>query len=334
MVRSNMRLEGFEAEKPSGWKPWLIASVAAVTILVIAVGLMAMFGLFRPANDSEGKSLAAALGLVGAVLSSVLALVGTIIKYSIDDRNARQAAMEASRNYALAIQAEQRNRIDAAIRAVDLLSENNDDSTKTQMGGALLALVSLGELDLAVSLLAELWPKGKTSPQVAEVILTNAFKNGSEDVMISAASVVAQNVSRLSIGNFHIWPFTNPDWRKDLPYNARLNLIVAVAEWLLVAVEAEPKTLPTAALILFEALEDDEKVIGDLSAACLRPITLNLDATIGKTASSGLIICVSDIVERLKTKQNSSGRLSIEAERYESLLNELYAKAPKTLSAL
>lgn len=300
MTEASIKPEQFTASEPNHWKPWLIGSVAAVAILAITVGLMAMLGLFRtPQDDTGTKSLAAALGLVGAVLSSVVALVGTIIKYSIDDRNARQAEIEASRNYGLAIQAEQRNRIEAAIRAVDLLSENNKDATKSQMGGALLALVSLSEIDLALSLLSELWPKGKTSPAVAEVVLKAALDSKSDETSISAASVLCQNASQINQGRFHIWPFADPDWRSDLPYNCRLSLVMAAAEWLRIDTEQSPHELATAAIILYQALDDESSDIGDISAACLRPIVANLDKDIYRGSSTGKMVNVRQIGERL-----------------------------------
>ena len=92
-----------------------------------------LLGLFDiPKDDPGAKTLAAALALVGSVLSAAMTLVGTVVKYSIDDRNARLAATDASRNYALALEAEKRNRIEVAIRAVNLLSENNKDTTHNQ----------------------------------------------------------------------------------------------------------------------------------------------------------------------------------------------------------
>ena len=191
----------FKVPEASSWKPWLIASGAALAILAIPLGLMWSLGLFEiPKDDTGTKTLATALGLIGSVLSAVITLVGTVVKYSIDDRNAQLAAAEKARTHALAVEAEKRNRIEAAIRAVDLLSENNKDTTENQIGGAVLALVSLGELDLAVALLAQLWPKGLTSALVAEVVLRQALKTvktGSADTQISAAAVLLQNANQI-----------------------------------------------------------------------------------------------------------------------------------------
>jgi hypothetical protein len=329
MTEASIKLEQFAASEPNHWKPWLIGSVAAIAILAIAVGLMAMLGLFRtPQDDTGTKSLAAALGLVGAVLSSVVALVGTIIKYSIDDRNARQAQIEASRNFGLAIQAEQRNRIEAAIRAVDLLSENNKDATKSQMGGALLALVSLSEIDLALSLLSELWPKGKTSAAVAEVVLKAAFNSKSAETNISAASILCQNATQISQARFHIWPFADPDWRTDLPYNCRLSLVMAAADWLRIDMEQSPNELATAAIVLYQALDDESSDIGDISAACLRPIVANLDENIYRGSSTGKMVKVGEIGERLK--RYTPHMQSSYADLYEQQIAALYTSPAST----
>ena len=143
----------------SAWKPWLIGGAAALALLGVASLLMWRMGLLDiPKDDTGAKTLAAALVLLGTVLTAAVTMMGTVIKYSIDERAASEARLQAARNHALAVDAAQRNRIEAAIRAVDLLSENNNDATTHQIGGAVLALVSLGELDLAVALLNQLWP--------------------------------------------------------------------------------------------------------------------------------------------------------------------------------
>ncbi len=228
MSESSISRQLFSTAEPSTWKPWFIASIAAIIILGVALGLMVLLGLFDiPKDDPGTKTLAAALGLFGSVLAAVVTLVGTVVKYSIDDRNARLASIESSRNYALALEAEKRNRIEASIRAVDLLSENNKDSTPSQIGGSLLALVSLGEFDLAVTLLSELWSTGLTSTNIAEVVLREALKSGSTITQISASTILEQNAIQIDLGNSHIWPIPNLGWRKDLDGHCRIGLVRA-----------------------------------------------------------------------------------------------------------
>ena len=322
MNETSLKQSDFIAAQPNPWRPWVAASIAAIAILGVAIGLMALLGLFKaPQNDTGTKSLAAALGLVGAVLSAVVALVGTIIKYSIDDRNARQADIDASRNYTLALQAEQRNRIEAAIRAVDLLSENNQDATKTQMGGALLALVSLGEMDLAISLLSQLWPTGKATPAVAGSMLVAALKSNSEQTQVATSIVLYQNASRIAQTGYDVWPLSYPSWREDLYTECRLGLVLAAAEWL-VSVKPERNTLPEAAVVLYQALDDSGKNIANIAAACLRPVVKALAGT-AWTDYSGLKVTVGQISDRL-AKHGAPSFTNYE-QKYEAQVGNLYA---------
>ena len=265
-------IESFRAPKPNPWKPWLIATVAAVAILGIAIGLMFLFGLFDAVKDDTGdKKLVASLGLIGAVLSAVVTLIGIVVKYSIDDnRNAQLTAIDTSRNFSLANEAEKSNRIDATIRAVDLLSENNQDTTIPQMSGALLALVTLGELELAVSLLGILWPERRVSSQVAEVILRKALLADSDNIKSDAAAVLANNASQIQDPDHNIWPIPNLGWSTHLPVDARIVLIYAASEWLILDLEKDPGHLPVAALVLHDALADP--TVAHVASACLRPL--------------------------------------------------------------
>lgn len=332
MVETTIKQEDFTPAEPNSGKAWLIASAAAIAVLLISVLLMWLLGLFRhPQDDTGAKSLAAAFGLVGAVLSSVVALVGTIIKYSIDDRNARQAALEATRNYTLALQTEQRNRIEAAIRAVDLLSENNRDATASQMGGALLALNNLGELDLAVSLLAQLWPSGKTTAAVADVILRSALGSASTETQASASTVLYQNAQRINQGNYHIWPLPDLSWSTALSDSTRWALARAAGEWLLSDIADRPNFPGSAALVLYQALNDPNPIVSDLAAACLRPLAkaLNPDSW---SLLGNCRVTVSDISERLVKMSGVSE--SNEAQDLENRITQFFAsRLPLTPTA-
>ena len=324
MNEGTIKHEDFVPTKQSAWKPWVAASIAALSILAISVGLMAALGLFTPPKDDTGaKSLAAAVSLVGAVLSAVVALVGTIIKYSMDDRNARQAELEATRNYALATQAEQRNRIEAAIRAVDLLSENNEDATRSQMGGALLALVSLGELDLALSLLAQLWPDGKATASVAEVILIAALKSKSTQTQMAAGVVLFQNAANIQQAGYNIWPLQDLIWRSDLHVNCRLGLVLSAAEWLKSIAKQDPPFLQDPALVLYGALEDPHPGVAGIAAACLLLVVERLPGSYWADNGLGLRITVDQISERLAKAREPY--FSSYAAKYDWELRNVYS---------
>ena len=261
---------------------------------------MLSFGLFEAAKDDSAKTLAASLGVVGAVLSAVVTLIGIVVKYSIDERNAQQTAVESSRNFWLSIEAEKRNPIDVAIRAVDLLCENNQDTTMHQAGGALLALVSLGELELAVSLLATLWPEYRVSPQVAEVILRKALLADSDNVKGNAAAVLANNAKQIHAQvqgqDYFYWPLPDLTWSTNLPANCRLSLVYAACEWFILELEEEPDQLPYGALVLHQALADT--IVSEFALACLRPVrSFHLETW---TSTSTRVLSVSEIIRSLE----------------------------------
>ena len=265
--------ELFSVKEPSPWKPWLIAAFAAAVILGIAIILMSVTGLFKiPHDDAGTKTIAAALALVGSVLAASITLIGTVVKYSIDDRNARLASTESARNYAVALETEKRNRIDTAIRAVDLLCENNKDTTPNQIGGALLALVNLGELELAISLLSQFWPDELVSPYVACSIVEAALNKGTEENQISACLLLHANAKHIHQEGYNIWPISEVGWNTELPEVGRIGLVKAATEWLKCELEVDNKSIPDAAAVLYKALFDPNHIVNNIAASCLRPL--------------------------------------------------------------
>ena len=320
MTASSVDISLFKVPEPNPWMPWLIASIAALVILGTAVWIMQAIGLFNiPKDDPGAKTIAAAIALVGATLSAAVTLIGTVVKYSIDDRNARMAAVEAARNYRLAMDAEQRNRIDTAIRAVDLLSENNADATSAQIDGAVLALVNLGEHDLAVALLAQLWPNELVSPHVANLVLAAAIKVGSDDTQILASTVLAQNANRISHERDSVWPIFDFGWKIDLPGNARLALAFAASEWLKFELESNNKELPVAVFVLYRALDDDDEVVKEIAASSLWPIVEHFDEK-HWLDSGHTRLTVAEVAERVRqhpsiSKSNYGRRAASEIKK-------------------
>lgn len=245
-----------------------------MVVLSVSVGLMWQFGLFVvPKDDTGAKTLAASLGLVGSMFTAVVALVGTVLKYAIDDRAATQAETEARRNSQLAREEGYRNRVDIAIRAVALLGENNADANQSQIAGAVLALVDLGEVDLAVALLSELWPKGLVSSAVASQVLDAAFASSSAATMRNAAVVMVNNGTRLADERTTIWPFLDRKWPAKLEDNCRLGLVLAAVDWLKSDIQrAGLDSATDCMLVLYGATSDADVIIGDIAASALRPV--------------------------------------------------------------
>lgn len=283
----------------SVWKPWAFAFAAAAIIMVVALLLMKSIGLFEiPKDDTGAKTLAAALGLVGAVLSSVVTLIGIVLKFSIDERNAQLASMEASRNFALASQAEQRNRIEAAIRAVDLLGENNKDATSNQMAGSILALVDLGEIDLAVNLLGQLWPTGGIAPSVAEFVTRAGLERGSAATQVTAAEILLQNASTIDQGPYNIWPLGILDWRADLADNCRTGLVRAAVQWLKFNIENRDN-INGPVVVLYRVLDDLDKYIVETARAALEAVVDSLGESSSIVVSGNELLSTGTIKNRL-----------------------------------
>lgn len=288
-------------KQPNPWKPWIIASIASIVILAVSLGTMYALGLFEiPTDDPGAKTIAAALALVGTLLATVVTLVGTILKYSIDERNAQREVLESNRAHSLAIGAEQRNRIEIAIRAVELLGENNKDATPHQIGGAILALVSLNELELAVSLLSELWPAGLASRAVADAVLSKALKSPSPSISTSAAVILLTNVEHITDKDhtIYFWPIENLGWNVDLSHDVRLMLVLSAVEWMKMSILKKGKIIPEATVVLFKALEDPDSIIKEIACSALRPLTKTLSQKIYLQIGE-LRLSIADIAGRL-----------------------------------
>jgi hypothetical protein len=263
MTKSQVTSDSFTSSaKPSFWEPWLVGSFVAVVILLVALVLMKWSGLLDiPKDDTGTKTLAAALGLLGAILTAVVALVGTVVKYSIDYRSTQ-----------LAVDSEKRNRIQAAISAVALLSANNRDATPHQMGGVLLALTSLGEYDLAVSLLSQLWPYTVKSPIVANVVLEHALRAGLDSVKVEAVEVLLKHPDQIQQAGYDIWPLPHSGWNLGLPLSCRQGLIEIAAQWLLSTIEQRNRPAGNAVEVLYEALNDKDPAVHDIATACFASV--------------------------------------------------------------
>ena len=152
---------------------------------------------------------AAALSLLGVLLTASVTLVGLLFKRSVDGRTLVIAAQaEDSRK------AEQRRlQLDAAARAVQMLSlADGSPAPVAQASSALLVLAELGESGLALSLVRELWPTGQISSSAAVRVIDDAL-SGTPELQRTAANALLANVTRLDVGD-HLseWPSRLEHW--------------------------------------------------------------------------------------------------------------------------
>lgn len=99
-------------------------------------------------NDAAAKVVVAVLALFGSLFATTVTLIGLMLKRSFD-----------ARTLILQTEAEERLKLDTAIKAVELFKSAAGAASPSESAGALFALVRLGQFHFALALLEELWPK-------------------------------------------------------------------------------------------------------------------------------------------------------------------------------
>jgi hypothetical protein len=158
--------------------PWSIR--AAVPLLVLVAGTLWAFravGLLDVTNkDTTGSHFTAVLALVGVLTTAAVAFLG----------------------HAVNRQGETRQAVDSAIRAIELFVRPDGSPAEPSMAGAgLLALASLGQLELAISLLSDLWPARRVPREAATDLIDRALSSHDPVIQINAAYVLHTNSDRL-----------------------------------------------------------------------------------------------------------------------------------------
>jgi hypothetical protein len=217
------------------WVWW--SALAIVGLYALFVLLLWRVGLLDFPTTGDGQAFAAVLGLLGGFFASSLTFIGLLIKHSIDERNARLAEeaelrrqTEADRTQQLAEEAENRLKLDSSIRAVDLLSTpDGKPAPPTEQAGALFALAHLGQLDLALTLLRELWPARMISTEAAVQLIDRGLNDS--DLQEDAAQLFSENADLLpdKAGLLSLPGCLNGyTWPEDLPRAARASLLDAL----------------------------------------------------------------------------------------------------------
>jgi hypothetical protein len=204
----------------------LLVWVALVLLLLFGgfVGLLWGLGLLDVhGRTSNAQVVAATLALGGGLVATSLTFIGVLLKHSIDERTLRQTE-----------NTEGRLRLETSIRAVELLTENGKPATATRQAGALFVLASLNQLDFALALLREIWPKREISPDAALWVVDRALLSGDEMLQVQASQLLYSNANSLSTAGGYEFPDSvNQKWTNDIPSYARSFVLNAYMEMLL-----------------------------------------------------------------------------------------------------
>ena len=188
---------------------WVSAVVGVFVSTLIILWKIGLFDL--AATDSGAKVVAAVLALIGVLGTAVITFIGLLFKRSFDVRNSRlqeeienRLGMEAKHNQAMQKEAADRLRMETAIQAVGLMSTSTGvEAAKSQQIGALFALASLDQLELALALLElllkrrkEEWDKDYlfTVIRMLHMVMTNETESRIQAGAVLALDILLQQV--------------------------------------------------------------------------------------------------------------------------------------------
>jgi hypothetical protein len=241
-------------------------TAAGLLFLVISVVLpMLLFGpLF---GTSDAARLQAVLTYAGVMVTASVTLIGMAIKWQSDKRIAADKAESDKRLAADKAEQVKQIRLDAAMRAGQLLSANESGPAHpAAIASGLLALTRLGQADLAVALLVDLWPgregpasPGTVSSETAILVIDAALSSDSCNAQLVAAEMLCRNCGVLKPGQSLNWPSSlEGRWIPQLSHRAKLLIVEALVGSTLHCT-ADETTLRSAAVRLYGIWSGDHE---------------------------------------------------------------------------
>jgi hypothetical protein len=209
------------------------------------------------------------------VVPALVALIGIMLTWQSNKRLAQARQ-----------QSEARLRLDAAVNAANLFRPTSDPTANAARSAAgLLALTQLGQAELAVALLPDLWnphpvtgtlarfrssakdllqaevgPKTTigVSTETAIQVINAALMTKDPNARVIAAELLCRNASVLDIGKAIDWPSEiNGKWDTNLPVAAKLLIVDALVHMALASKEIN--ALRELAVRLYSIWENETK---------------------------------------------------------------------------
>ncbi len=181
------------------------------------------------------------VGLMAVLVPASVALVGHWYTRQSDRRLAQEREEAAERRNQDHREEAARLRLDAAMRAASLFDGRKDVTSSASSASGLLALTELGQADLAVALLVDLWSDDRDSHadhrpdrdgcQVSNetaILVINAALKDEESITtpLVAAELLCRNAGRLNPCQSLHWPAAiDGCWIASLNPRAKLLLI-------------------------------------------------------------------------------------------------------------
>jgi hypothetical protein len=208
-----------------------------LVLVVVAVGFpLAFWGMFNGTKEI--------FVYAGTVLTALVALIAhTLTRQS----NQRLDAERIDHNKQL--------KLDAAMRAGELFSAKENTAVDAAAAASgLMALTRLGQAELAVALLVDLWSEGKdrVSDETAILVIDAALRqNEQPNARLVAAELLCRNAERLSPCQSLHWPSVlDGQWDPDFGPRTKLLLVEALLR-MTMAAETSENALRSVAVRLY-----------------------------------------------------------------------------------
>jgi len=208
----------------------LVTVVSVLILIALAIFLLTRVLTLRLTGNAAGPALAASIALPGVIATAVVSLIGYMFRQSIDLRTTSLAERAAE---ASAVE-QQRLRMESAMGTARLLATlDGQPAPVSQVSAALIVLSKLGEIDLALDLAAEMWPKKQLTTTSAVALCDSAIESRDSILQRSAAVLIFNNWRQLESSAGQVqWPLNLLNgWPDHLDSDARNILTKALIAW-------------------------------------------------------------------------------------------------------
>lgn len=258
----------------------LVAAAIIVPLLILLVGMLLLFG--TPASKNSSL-VAAAFTFCGAVVTAWVSMIGLVLKKLADARLERERELAEARLEREHQDESNRLRLDAAMRAGQLLaSDATHPPAPAVVASGLLVLTRLDQVGLAVTLLVDLWTEEnpRISSEAAILVIDAALRSTTPTTQLVAAEILCRNATRLDPCQSLHWPSSlEGRWNPDFSGRTKLLIIEALADMMLTAPanEAALRAVAVRLYAVWDAEIGDDRVrgcVGKLLKALLPQLEL------------------------------------------------------------
>lgn len=223
-----------------------VTSIIVGSIILLFVGYVGILWysglLSSDGTDSSVKIVSATMALIAAFVAAVFSLLGVLLKHSIEVRAEDRLQLEAERNTSYRSETEERLKLEAALRAVQLLTRpDGSPASAVQCSAALFMLVGLKQYALTIGLLATLLERHELDSATAADVLNETLRHGDASHQRAAILILKEHAAQMVTPTscalpeclFGPWD-AFPPYVRDWAPVAISNILVSrpIAEWL------------------------------------------------------------------------------------------------------